>query len=62
MSTATAKLLSEFEALDAEEKQEFVRVLIHNLPAWDSGPLSDDVAAVAGDHLAAMIEEEESGS
>ena len=53
------KLLSEFEALDVEEKQEFMRELIHHLPPWDSGPLPDDVAAAAGDQLAAMIEEEE---
>ena len=56
------KLLSEFEALDVEEKQEFVRALIHHLPPWDSGSLPDDVAAGAGDQLAAMIEEEERAS
>jgi hypothetical protein len=52
-------LLSEFEALGVEEKQEFVRELIHHLPPWDSGPLDDDVAAAAADQLAAMIEEDE---
>src|SRR6266576_3290604 len=41
MSTATAKLRSEFEALRVEEKQEFVREIIQHLPPWDSGPLSD---------------------
>jgi hypothetical protein len=62
VSDATLKLLSEFEALEIGEKQEFVRELIHNLPPWDSGPLSDDVVAAAGDQLAQMIEEEESAS
>jgi len=62
MSTATAKLLSEFEALRVEEKQEFVREVIQHLPLWDSGPLSDDVAAAAGDQLAAMHDEEERAS
>jgi hypothetical protein len=62
MSTATAKLLSEFEALRVEEKQEFVREVIRHLPPWDSGPLSDDAAAAAGDHLAAMHDEEERDS
>jgi hypothetical protein len=62
MSAATARLLSEFEALGADEKQEFVREVVHHLPPWDSGPLSDDVAAAAGDELAAMIEEEERAS
>ena len=62
MSTATAKLLSEFEALRVEEKQEFVREVIRHLPPWDSGPLSDEVAAAAGDQLAAMHDEEERAS
>jgi hypothetical protein len=44
MSTATAKLLSEFEA------------------PWDSGPLSDDAAAAAGDALAERFDEEERAS
>jgi len=59
MSATMTKLLSEFEALDVEEKQEFVRVLIDHMPPWDSGSLPDDVAAAAGDQLAAMIQEEE---
>ena len=62
MSIATAKLLSEFESLPAEEKQEFVREVIHHLPPWDSGPLNDDVAAAAGDALAAIVGEEERAS
>ena len=62
VSNATAKLLSEFEALRVEEKQEFVREVIHHLLPWDSGPLSDDVAATAGDQLAAMLDEEERAS
>ncbi|MEW6303676.1 MAG: hypothetical protein AB1705_09410 [Verrucomicrobiota bacterium] len=62
MSTATAKLLSEFEALPVEEKQEFVMEVIHHLPPWDSGPLSDEVAAAAGDQMAALHNEEERGS
>jgi hypothetical protein len=62
MSTATAKLVSEFEALRIEDKQEFVREIIHRLPPWDSGPLSDDVATTAGDELAAIHHEEELAS
>ena len=54
MSTATAKLLSEFEALPVEEQQEFVKEVINHLPPWDSGPLSDDAVATAGDALATM--------
>ncbi len=62
MSTATAKLLSEFESLRVEEKQEFVREIIEHFPLWDSGPLSDEVAAAAGDELAGMLDEEECAS
>jgi hypothetical protein len=62
MSGATAKLLSEFQALRVEEKQEFVQELIRHLPRWDSGPLGDDVAAVAGDQMAAMLDQEERAS
>jgi hypothetical protein len=36
-STATANLLSEFEALPVEENQEFVREVINHLPPRDSG-------------------------
>jgi hypothetical protein len=52
MSNAAAKLLSKFDALRVEEKQEFMREVFHHLPPWDSGPLTDDVAAAAGDLLA----------
>jgi hypothetical protein len=62
MSIATAKLLSEFEAMRLEDKQEFVREVIQRLPKWDSGALSDDVAAGAGDELAALHEAEERDS
>ena len=62
MSNATAKLLSEFEALPVEEKQKFVREVINHLPPWDSGPLSDDVVATAGDALAEGLDGEERAS
>jgi hypothetical protein len=54
MSIAAAKLLSEFEALRLEDKQDFVREVIHKLPRWNSGPLSNDVAARAGDVMASV--------
>jgi len=62
VSAATAKLLSEFDALQVEEKQEFVREVIRHLPPWDSGPLDDQAAAAAGDQIAAMLDEEERAS
>jgi hypothetical protein len=48
--------------LGVEEKQEFVREMIHHLPPWDSGPLRDEVAAAAGGQWAATIEEDECAS
>ena len=45
-----------------EDQQEFVREVIHRLPRWDSGAPSDDVAASAGDDLAALHDAEESDS
>jgi predicted metallopeptidase len=62
VSTAIARLLSEFEELRVEEKQELVREMMHHLPQWDSGPLSDEVAAAAGDQLATLTAEEERAS
>ena len=62
MSTATAKLLSEFEALPVEQQQEFVKEVINHLPPWDSAPLSDDAVATAGDALAAMLHQGERAS
>jgi hypothetical protein len=45
MSTASTKLLSEFEGLTSRtEKGEQV---INQLLPWNSGPLSDDVVAAA---------------
>ena len=62
MSTATAQLLSQFEALAGDEKQEFIRALIRRLPAWDLGRLDDGLVAAAGDELAQMLDQEERGS
>jgi len=62
MSSAAAKLLSQFDALKSEEKDEFIREVMLHLPPWDSGPLSDEVAAAAGDELAAMLDKEERAS
>ena len=59
MSSQTAQLLSEFEALPAVEKQVFVKELFLRLPPIDSGELSDDEVALAGDSIAAMLDEEE---
>lgn len=62
MSSATAKLITEFEALATEEKQVFVKEIFLRLPPFDSGVLNDDEVARAGDDLSAMLAEEENAS
>ncbi len=61
MSSIATQLLSQIEALDAPDRQEFAAEFLRRLPVWDSGDLSDEVAAAASDDLAAMLEEEEQG-
>jgi hypothetical protein len=62
MSSATAKLISEYERLAPAEKEEFARELFQRLPPVDSGPLDDDLIARAGDEMAAVLENEEKGN
>jgi hypothetical protein len=59
MSSQTAQLLSEFDSLPVQEKQVFVKELFRRMPPIDSGGLSDDELAMAGDAMAAMLDEEE---
>jgi len=53
------RLLAEFEALPAQEKQECAAAMLRRLPRFDSGPLDDELVAAAGDDLAATLEAEE---
>jgi hypothetical protein len=53
------RLLTEFEALPAQEKQECAAEMLRRLPRFDSGPLDDELVAAAGDDLAARLEVEE---
>ena len=62
MTGAAAKLLSEFEALPADQKQEFVRAAIQSLLPWQSGPLYDELVAGAADDMSAMLEQDERAS
>jgi len=62
MSTETAKLLAEFEALPAPEKRLFASEVFLRLKPWDSGPLDDDVLSGAGDQIAALLDQEENGA
>jgi len=59
MSATTLRLIAEFEALPAEEKQVCATEILRRLPPFDSGPLEEDLVAAAGDQLAAMLEVEE---
>jgi hypothetical protein len=59
MSTATTALLAAFDGLPDTEKQQFVNAVCRRVPPCDSGPLDDDLVALAGDDLAAMLAQEE---
>jgi hypothetical protein len=59
MSVTTMRLLAEFEALPAQEKQACATEMLRRLPRFDSGPLDDELVAAAGDELAAMLEADE---
>ena len=61
MSAASAQLIAAFETLPADEKQVVAKEILRRMPPFDSGPLDDEGVAIAGDHLAAMFEEEERG-
>jgi len=61
MSVVAEKLIAEFQLLPVEEKQAVVKEILRRLPAFDSGALDDNEVALAGDGIAAMLEEEEKG-
>ena len=62
MSSDTAHLIAEFDSLPEREKQIVAQEILRRMPPFDSGPLDDEQVALAGDHLAAMIEREENDS
>lgn len=59
MSSATANLLAAFETLPEKEKQRFMIDVCRRVPPFDAGALDDDLAAQAGDALAALLGQEE---
>jgi len=62
MSAVAEKMIAAFESLPAEEKQAVAKEILRRLPPFDSGPLDDNEVALAGDQLAAMLDEEENGA
>ena len=62
MSSTCAKLIAAYESLPADEKQIVAKEILRRLPPLDSGPLDDEQVALAGDDMAAMLDEEENGS
>lgn len=62
MSANTIALLKAFEALPPEEKIAFANAAFRRLPPVDSGPLTDEDVAVAGDEMAAMLDTEENAT
>jgi hypothetical protein len=59
MSSRTAQLLDEFNALPEDEKRAFTAEFLRRAIPFDSGPLDDDETAHAADHLLALLEAEE---
>jgi len=62
MSIVAEEVIAAFESLPAHEQQAVAREILRRLPPYDSGSLDDGDVALAGDQLAAILEEEESGS
>ena len=59
MSPAAARLLAQYEMLPIDEKRQFVNALFRRLQPLDSGPLDDEALTVAGDQVAAILDEAE---
>ena len=59
MSVRAQELVSAFEALPLPEKLDVANAIFRRLPPVDSGPLTDDEVAFAGDDLAATLDREE---
>ena len=62
MSAAAAQLIASFESLPTAEKQIVAQEILLRLPPFDSGALKDEEVAIAGDGLAAMLDQEERAS
>jgi len=62
VSVVAEKLIAEFESLPVEERQAVVKEILRRHPFYDSGALDDNEVALAGDNIAAMLNEEESDS
>ena len=62
MSAVAEKVIADFESLPAAEKQLVVKEILRRLPPFNSGLLDDEVVALAGDQLAAMLDGEENGA
>jgi len=56
MSTQTAHLLEEFEALPEDEKRVFTAEFLRRAAPFDSGALDDSEIADAADQLLASLE------
>ncbi len=64
MSKQAARLLEEFEALPAADKQAFITEILRRAREFplDSGPLSDEEIGAAGKSLFALLDQEENAA
>ena len=59
MSSRTAQLLDQFDALPEAEKRAFTAEFFRRVVPFDSGPLEDEETARAADQLFALLDAEE---
>jgi hypothetical protein len=59
MSTATARLLEEFDRLSSSEQQEFSAVIVHRAAQLDYGDVTDEELTASAARIFAMLDEEE---
>ncbi len=61
MSTATARLLAEFDRLTPAEQREFSAIIVHRAAQLDYGELTDRELTTFASRIFAVLDEEEHG-
>ncbi len=59
MSSATARLLEEFDRLPTEEQREFSALIVHRAAHFDYGDITDEELTASAATIFTMLDEEE---
>ncbi len=59
MSTATARLLEEFDRLPPDEQREFSAAIVHRAAQFDCGELTDEELTSTAARIFVMLDEKE---